>query len=167
VQEHALGINVADLQAQPFAQAQAAGINGAETDAVIQGRDVGQDPAHFAGRKHDRQFELGVGPNQFQFVGPKPFEGFSPEQFDGADGLSAGLAGDLLVGLEMNAILADLFSRDQLGRFAMELAELADAGMVSLFGAGADGQQLQIIGKGIKDGVRGTFFICMTMLLDG
>jgi hypothetical protein len=75
-------------------------------------------------------------------------ESLFPEQFDGANGLGAGLACDFLVGFEMNAILADLFSANQLRRFAMELAELADAGMVSLFGARADGQQLQIIGKG-------------------
>jgi hypothetical protein len=148
VQEHALRINVADLQAQPFAQAQTAGIYGAQTDAVIQGRDAGENAAHFASREHDREFELGVGPSQFQFVGPEPFEGFLPEQFDGADGLSAGLAGDLFVGLQMNAILADLFSRDQLGGFSVELAELSDTGVVSLFSAGADGQQLEVIGEG-------------------
>ena len=38
-------------------------------------------------------------------------------------------------------------------------------GPVQLFGAGADGQQLQVLGEGIKDGVRGTFFICMVLCL--
>ena len=51
------------------------------------------------------------------------------------------VACDLLVGLEMDAILANLISGNQLGRLATELAELADADMVSLFGAGADGQK--------------------------
>lgn len=148
VQEHALRIDVAHLKTQPFTQAQAAGVDGAQTNPMIQSGDSAENAAHFASRKHDGQFELGIGPSQFQFLGPEPFEGFLPEQFDGADGLSAGLAGDLFVGLEMNAILADLFSRDQFGGFGVELAKLADTGVVSLFGAGADGQQLQIIGKG-------------------
>jgi len=42
----------------------------------------------------------------------------------------------------MDAILADVLGRDQVGRFAMELAELAQAGVVSLFGARTNGKKL-------------------------
>jgi len=148
VQEHALRINVADLEAQPFPQAQAAGVNGGQADPMIQGGDGSQNAAHLGGREHDREFELGIGPNQFQFLGPETFESFFPEQFDGADGLSGGLAGDLFVGFEMNAILADFLGRDQIRSFAIELAELTNTGVVGLFGAKADGQQLEVIGEG-------------------
>jgi hypothetical protein len=48
----------------------------------------------------------------------------------------------------MDAILADVLGREQFGRAAVELAELADTGVISLFGARADGQELQIIGEG-------------------
>jgi len=92
---------------------------------------------------------LGIGPNQFQFVRPGAPEGFFPEQFDGADGLSAGLAGDLLVGLEMDAILADLFGAKQLGGFGVKLTELADARVIGRFGPWADGQELEVVGEGI------------------
>lgn len=148
VQQHALGINIAHLQAQSFPQAQAAGINGAQADAMIQGADAGEDAADFAGGKHDRQFELRIGAGQFQFVGPGALERFFPEQFDGADGLGAGLAGDFFTRLEMDAILADIFGREQVGRFGVKLTELAEAGVIGLFGAWADGQQLQVIGEG-------------------
>ena len=80
---------------------------------------------------------------------PGAAEGFFPEQFDGADGLRAGLAGDLLVGLEMDAILADLFGRKQLGGFGVMLTELADARVIGLFGAWTDGQELEVVGEGI------------------
>ena len=90
-----------------------------------------------------------IGANQFQLLGPGAVEGFFPEQFDGADGLRAGLAGDLLVGLEMDAILADLFGAKQLGGFGVKLTELADARVIGLFGAGADGQELQVVGEGV------------------
>ena len=119
VQEHALRIDVADLQAQPFAQAQTAGINGAEADPMIQGGDAGQNAAHLGGREHDGEFELGVGQ-----AGPAPTAlrakrlGSRRSLVDGADGLGAGLACDLLVGLEMNAILAELLGGDQLGDLA-------------------------------------------------
>jgi hypothetical protein len=92
---------------------------------------------------------LGIGANQFQLVGPGALEGFFPEQFDGADGLSAGLAGDLLVGLEMDAILADLFGAKQLGGFGVKLTELADARVIGLFGPWPDGQELEVVGEGI------------------
>ena len=80
---------------------------------------------------------------------PDAAEGFLPKQFDGADGLGAGLAGDLLVGLEMDAILADLFGAKQLGGLVVKLTELADARVISLLGARADGQELQVVSEGI------------------
>jgi len=80
-------------------------------------------------------------------VRPDAVQGFLPEDLDGADGLGAGLAGDLLVDLEMNAILAEVLGREQVRGFAEKLAELADAGVIRLLGARADGQELQVIGK--------------------
>ena len=44
--------------------------------------------------------------------------------------------------------LANLLEGNQLGRTVVMLAELADTGEVGLFGAGADGQELQIIAEG-------------------
>ena len=41
VQEHALGIDVADFQPKPFTQTQAAGVNGDEADPMIQGGNAG------------------------------------------------------------------------------------------------------------------------------
>jgi hypothetical protein len=101
-----------------------------------------------AGGEHDGQFELGIGADQFQFGGPDAMERFFPEEFEGTDGLSGSLAGDLLDGLEMDAVLADLPGGKQIGGLAVELAELTDTGVVSLFGARADGQKFEIIGEG-------------------
>ena len=81
--------------------------------------------------------------------GPDAFEGLFPEELEGADDLGGGLAGDFLFGLEMDAVLAELLGGDQIGRFGVELTELAEAGEVGLFGAGADGQELEVIGEGI------------------
>ena len=79
---------------------------------------------------------------------PLPFKSFLPEEFDGAEGLGAGLAGGLLDGFEMNEVLADLFWAGQVGGTVVKLAELADTGVVGLFGAQADGQECEIIGEG-------------------
>ena len=58
------------------------------------------------------------------------------------------MTGDLLDGLEMKAVLADLFGRQQFGGLAVMFAQLADTGVVSFSGATAEGQQLEIIGEG-------------------
>ena len=84
-----------------------------------------------------------------EFVGPDAFEGLLPEELEGADDLGGSLAGDFLCGLEMDAVLAELLGRNQIGRFGVELTELAQAGEVGLFGAGADGEELEVIGEGI------------------
>ena len=147
MEEHAFGIDVAHLQPQAFSQTQAAGVKGDQANAMIQGGNLGQNAPHFGSGEHHGEFELGIGANQLQFVGPDPFEGFLPEEFESADNLSARLAGDFLLTLEMDAILAKLFGADEVGGFVVELAELADAGVIGLFGARADGLKSQIIGE--------------------
>lgn len=148
MQEHALAIDVAHFQAQALAQAQTAGVDRDQGHPMIQESDLLEDAPHLRGREHHGQFELRIGPDQFQFVGPGALEGLLPEDFDGADGLGGGLAGDLLFGFEMDAILADFLGRDEIGGFLVELAELAQAVPVGLFRARTDGQKFQIIGVG-------------------
>ncbi len=149
VQEHAFGINVANLEAQPFAQAQAAGVNEQQTDVLIRRGHRGEHAAHLGSGEHHRQFELGVGPDQCHLVGPNALEGFFPEELESANDLGAGLAGDLLVGLEMDAILAELLGGDQLRRFDVMLTELTDTGQISFAGAETQRQERQVVGKGI------------------
>ena len=115
---------------------------------MVQGQDSGQDAAHFGSGEDDGELELGIGAGQFELVRPNAFERFFPEELDGANGLGAGLAGDLFVDLEMDAILADLLGGEQFRRFAVKLTELADAGVIGIFSARADGQEFEIIGEG-------------------
>ena len=149
VEEAPLGIDVAHLQAQALTQTQAAGIDRGQGDAMIQGGDGAEDAAHLGGGEHDGQFELGIGADQLQLGGPEALEGFFPEQLEGADDLGGGLAGEFLFGLEVEAILTELFGADPVGSLAEVVAQLADAGVVGLLGAGADGQQGQVIGEGV------------------
>ena len=80
-------------------------------------------------------------------MGPSATQGFLPKDLDRADGLGGGLPRDLLLGFEMDAVLADLLGADQIRGLAAELAELTHASPAGLLGAGTDGQQLQIIGE--------------------
>ena len=147
MQKPAFGINVADLESQPFAQAQAAGIDGDQGDAMIEGGHGGEDAAGLGGGEDDGKFELGIGADQIEFGGPDAFEGFLPEQLEGADDLGAGLAGNLFDGLEMDAVLAELLGGDELGGFGTKLGELAEAGEIGLLRARADGEESEVVGE--------------------
>ena len=78
---------------------------------------------------------LGIGADQGQFVRPGPAQGFLPKQFEGANGLGGRLPGDLLDGLEVNTVLPELLGGDEVGGFAVVLAELADTGVIGFDGA--------------------------------
>ena len=165
MQEHAPGINVTHLQLEPFSQTQATGVDRGQGDTMIEGLDLREDATHLGGGENDGQFELGIGADQFHLGRPGTAKGFLPEKFDGAERLRGGLTGDLLDGLEMEEVLAELFGADLIGGAVEELTELADAGVVSLFGAGTDGQQRQVVGEGIEDCVRGGLFLCMAVFI--
>lgn len=147
VKEAASGVNVADLQTQGFAQTQAAGIDRGQCDAMIEGGHGGKDAAHLPSGEDDREFERGIGADQIEFGGPDAFEGFLPEEFEGADDLGGGLAGDLLDGLEMNAVLAELLDRDEIGGFGIKLTELAKTGEIGMLGARGDGEKSEVVGE--------------------
>jgi hypothetical protein len=61
--------------------------------------------------------------------------------------LGAGLAGDLFVLLEVDAVLAKVFRRELVRGFSVVFTDLANASVVSLLGARADGQKLKVIGE--------------------
>jgi hypothetical protein len=63
----------------------------------------------------------------------------------------------------VNEVLAKLLGAELIGGTGEELTELADAGVVGLLGAGPDGQELQVVGEGIKDCVREGLFLCMVV----
>jgi len=50
--------------------------------------------------------------------------------------------------LEMDAVLAEVFGREQVRRLGVMLAELADTGVIGRFGARADRQELEVVGEG-------------------
>ena len=79
---------------------------------MIQGGDGGQDAADFRGSEDDGEFDLGIGPDQLDLQGPGATQSFLPKHLDRAQGLGAGLAGDFLVRLEMDEVLADFLDRD-------------------------------------------------------
>jgi len=149
VQEHALGVNVADLQIQALAQAQAAGVDGDQGDPVIEGRDGGENATDLGGGQDDRELELGVGSDELDLRGPGSVEGLLPEQLDGADGLGRTGAGEAPFGLEVEEVLAQFLGGDVFGGATEVLAQLAHAGQVGLTAAGQQGQEAEVFGVAV------------------
>ena len=164
VQEHALRIDIAHFQLEGFTQTQAAGINRGQSDPVVQGFHAGQDLAHLAGREDDRQLEFRIGPGQFHLGGPGAAEGLLSEELDGAQRLGGALAGEVPLSLQIDEVLAQFLGADQVGRTVEVLGELTHAGPVTVLAAGLERQQGQIIGEAVQDCMRGTFFICITVI---
>ena len=131
-----MGIDVADFEIEGLAQTQAAGVDGGQRDAVIEGGDGSEDLAHLGGGEDDRELELWSGADQLDFGGPGAAEGFLPEHLDGAEGLGGGGAGEVTLGFEVDEVLTEFLGRDLLGGFVEVLAQLPDAGQVGLLGAG-------------------------------
>ncbi len=161
VEEHPLGIDVADFQVDGFAQAQATGVDRCQGDPMVQRGNPGDNCAHLGGREDNWQLELGCGAHKLQFRRPGPLEGFLPEELDGTQSLRGGLAGQVPLGLEMDEILAEFLGADQVGRALKVIGELAHTDPVDLLASGLERQQNQVIGKAVQDCVRRTFFICI------
>ena len=132
---------------------------------MIQSFDKTQNTADLVGREDDWQFEFWIGTGKFKLGWPSASQGFFPEHFDRTKGLGAGLASDLFVLFEINEVLAKLFGRELVRRTVVILTDLADTGVVGLLGSPTDGQELQVVGEGFQDGMGGTFFICIGLLL--
>src|SRR6266576_6432695 len=82
-QEHAGGVQVANLQAAAFIQAQRAGINGRQANAINGRVHAAQNLLNFLSTEHDRQL-LGLGWAQEFEAGPVALECVLEKEFDGA-----------------------------------------------------------------------------------
>ena len=161
VQEGALAIDIADLQAEALAQTQTAGVDRGQGDAMIEGFDAAQDLADLGGGEDDGEFELGSGASELEFGGPGTLEGFLPEELDGAEGLGGGLAGKTALGLEVEEVLAEFLGRDEVGGLGVVLSELAYASPVTVLRSGLEGKEAEVVGEAIQDCVGRDFFLCM------
>ena len=82
VEQPALAIDVADFQAQAFAQAQAARVNERQTNPMIQRGDGGQHAANLGNGEDDREFETRIGAGELDLDGPGTAAGFFPKELD-------------------------------------------------------------------------------------
>jgi len=113
-QEHALGVQVSNLQAAAFVETQTAGIDGRQADAVDGRAHTTENLLHFLPTQDHGQF-FGLGRAQQFEDGPVSLEGVLEEEFDGAQGDGGGGTSDFLFQGEVKEVPAQLFLGDEVG----------------------------------------------------
>jgi hypothetical protein len=99
-------------------QAQAAGVDGTQADAVGWKLEVGQDAPDFIDAQHDGEFVGGTRPEEFE-AGPGLAQGVLEEELDGAQRECGSRAGDAFLVAEIEEILTQFFVGDLIGRFVI------------------------------------------------
>ena len=135
VKEHAVAVDVADLEVETFAEPEAAGVEGGEEDLVARKLDVIEQESGFLTGENDREFEMGSGLNDSQLVRPLPTKSQLPEDFDGAEGLVGGGVSELFDRLEVNEVSLNLLEGEEIGSAVEVFAELTDTSQIGLLGA--------------------------------
>ena len=135
VKEHAVAVDVADLEVETFAEPEAAGVEGGEEDLMARKLDVIEQESGFLTGENDREFEMGSGLNDSQLVRPLTTKSQLPEDFDGAEGLVGGGVSELFDRLEVNEVSLNLLEGEEIGSAVEVFAELTDTSQIGLLGA--------------------------------
>ena len=133
VEHHPVTVNVLHVQVDAFLEAQTAGVDRAQADAVARETQATQDALDFVHAEHDGQAVFAVGAHQLE-RGPLPPERVMVDELDGAqrDRECAGIR--LLVVFEVEKVLAQFFFADAVGRLAVVLRQLPHGAHVGLLG---------------------------------
>jgi len=166
VKEHPTRIDVGHVEVEGFAQAQAAGIDGAQSDAVVESGHRCENTADLLGGEDHRQPGLGGGAGEGEFGRPGALEGLFPEQLDGAEGLRGGGTGETTLGLEVDEVLTQVLGLKPIRGATEVLGQLAQTGPVGALAAGLEGQEREVVGEALQDCVLGGLFLCMGLMVE-
>ena len=136
MQLHTRAVDLGDLEVDAFEQAQAAGVDDAQADAVVWATDLLDDAPDFFGSEHDGQL-LGQGRADEVAQGPGTVQGVDVEELDGVEGDIGGVGSELSVDDQEQEVLAQFVFGDEVGGFAVVASQLLDGAEVGLLGARA------------------------------
>ena len=140
VQQCAVPIHVAHMQANAFHQAESAGVDGGEARTIRRAPHRVEDAPHFVAAQHDGEFLRPFGTRDVEHP-PRLAERLLIEELDPAEGDGVRAACDLLHGAQVQQVLADLFFPEPVRRGMMERRELgngADVGFDRAVGIPAE-----------------------------
>ena len=134
VQEHAVAVDVRDLQGPAFGQSQPAGVDGGQTDAMAEHVDAGEGSSDLT-KAQDRG--QGLDPLGLEETngGPIPLESMLIEELDSTEGNGTGHpgpAGDIGA---VEEILPQFLIRDEIRGLMIVFSQFADRSGVGFLGA--------------------------------
>ena len=133
--EPAGAVDLGHLEARPFQQAQAAGVDGDQTDPVDRETDERENAADLVPTQHDRQ-AMGLGRAHQRQRRERLAEGTFDEELDAAQGDGDGGAGVAPFLRELKKVRAEFVVGDEVRRLVEMLGELTDRGEIRLLGPG-------------------------------
>jgi hypothetical protein len=128
---HAGGIDIGDFEVETFMESQAAGIDGGKIGVILEGFDLGQNASGFFNAKNGRESSFILGSEDSEDV-PVSLEDVFVEEAYAAIADAHGIGGPVINVLSVEEIVLEFLLRDQVGGFAVELAEHANGAGVGL-----------------------------------
>ena len=128
---HAGGIDIGDFEVETFMESQAAGIDGGEIGVILEGFDLGKNASDFFDAENGRESSFILGSEDSEDV-PVSLEDVFVEEAYAAIADAHGIGGPVIDVLPVEEIVLEFLLGDQIGGFAVELAEHANGAGVGL-----------------------------------
>jgi hypothetical protein len=145
VELHPSAVDLADLEIDALADAQAAGVDGGEAGAVDRLLELSQEMPDLVNAQDHRQLVNGAWTKEVE-AGPGPTKGMLEEELDRTEGNGGGGTSDAALVVEIEEILTELFLSDQVGRLAHIQGQLLDGLEIGALGMGREAAQLHVLG---------------------
>jgi len=143
VDESTCTVDVFDFQVRALGQAQPAGIDRGQTDAIVLKANTVQHMVNFIPAEHDRQFFVFPGADEQQGW-PRAFDGVIIEELDAAQGDGTGAAAPLFDVFTVQKVLPQIFFASPARGLVEVFAQLADGAYIQFLGTGAVAFKLQV-----------------------
>ncbi len=128
---HAGGIDIGDFEVETFMESQAAGIDGGKIGVILEGFDLGKNASDFFNAENGRKVSLGLGSEDSEDV-PIALEDVFIAEAYAAIADAHGIGRPVIDVFAVEKIVLEFLLGDQIGGFAIELAEHANGACVGL-----------------------------------
>jgi len=141
---HAGGIDIGDFEVETFVKSEAAGIDGGKIGVILEGFDLGQNASGFFNAKNGRESSFILSSEDSEDV-PVSLEDVFVEEAYAAIADPHGIGGPVINVLPVEEIVLEFLFRDQIGGFAVELAEHANGAGVGLLSPFSFAVELKVL----------------------
>jgi hypothetical protein len=131
---HAVAVDIGDFEIETFVKSEAAGIDGGEIGVILEGFDLGKNASDFFTAENGWESSFGLGSEDSEDM-PVSLKDVFVEKANAAITDAHGIGGPVINVLSVEEIVLEFLLGDQIGGFAIELAEHANGACVGLLSA--------------------------------